>query len=170
MQTMREFLEAAGGFTMESTPVPENPNMESDMVSGSRHYHVTLRRGDAAMTTYFSVGPGVVEQWARKHAPAPMRARLARVPSRSVDGSAALADAAERYRPAVVDVLDCLASDAASVECARDFQDWAADMGLDADSRRAERTYNLCREQSRRLRDLLGTDLFESLLYDTERE
>jgi hypothetical protein len=55
--------------------------------------------------------------------------------------------------PTVEDVLDCLASDAG---CASTFEDWCAEFGYDSDSRKAEQTYRLIREQSEKLAALLG--------------
>lgn len=71
--------------------------------------------------------------------------------------------------PKIDDVLDCLANDAAGVENARNFEDWAGDYGYDADSRKAEKTYNECKKQAQELRDLLGGDLYQTLLYDVDR-
>lgn len=71
--------------------------------------------------------------------------------------------------PTAEDVLDCLASDAASVEQARSFEDWCGDLGYDSDSRRAERTFKACEASARRLRQFLGASLYEALLYKTER-
>lgn len=66
-------------------------------------------------------------------------------------------------------VLDCLASDSASIEQSS-FEDWAADMGYDADSRKAEKTYKACEHAAARLKRFLGDDLYQVLLYGTERE
>lgn len=71
--------------------------------------------------------------------------------------------------PTAADVLDCLASDAASYVNASGFEDWCSDLGYDTDSRKAERTYKIVKRQAERLETLLGTDLYESLLWDTER-
>jgi hypothetical protein len=49
--------------------------------------------------------------------------------------------------------VDCLASDAG---CASTFEDWCAELGYDSDSRKAEQTYRLIREQSEKLAALLG--------------
>jgi hypothetical protein len=46
---------------------------------------------------------------------------------------------AHTQAPTAGDVLDCLAMDAASVENARSFEDWASELGYDADSRKAEK-------------------------------
>lgn len=71
--------------------------------------------------------------------------------------------------PTAEDVLDCLASDAAGVENARSFEDWCGEYGYDTDSRKAERIYNVVRRQADALRRLLGDDLYNTLLWDTER-
>jgi hypothetical protein len=68
-------------------------------------------------------------------------------------------------------VLDCLASDAAGVQNARDFSDWCAEYGYDTDSRKAERTYKACQRQAASLQRLLGsTAAYETLLFNTDRE
>lgn len=72
--------------------------------------------------------------------------------------------------PTVEEVLDCLASDAASVDNARSFEEWAGDFGFDIDSRKAERIYRACGRQATRLRNFLGEqEEYETLLYQTER-
>jgi hypothetical protein len=57
------------------------------------------------------------------------------------------------HEPTVEDVLDCLASDAGG---ASTFEDWCAELGYDSDSRKAEQTYRLIKEQSEKLAALLG--------------
>lgn len=72
--------------------------------------------------------------------------------------------------PSAEDLIDCLASDAASIENARSFEDWCADYGYDADSRKAEKIYKTCARQAARLRNLVGDSaMFRRLLFDTER-
>lgn len=70
--------------------------------------------------------------------------------------------------PTLDQVLDCLASDSASVEQA-DFEEWCSELGYDPDSRKAERTYNVCKAQADKLKSLLGELAYEQLLYKTER-
>lgn len=72
--------------------------------------------------------------------------------------------------PKVKDVLDCLASDASSIENTPDFEDWASDLGYEADSRKALKTFQATEHQSKRLARFLGTDLYSQLLWATERE
>lgn len=71
--------------------------------------------------------------------------------------------------PKAEDVLDCLAMDTSSYENARDFEEWAAEFGYDTDSRRAERTYNVIGKQAKQLKRFLSEELYEELLWNTER-
>jgi hypothetical protein len=76
---------------------------------------------------------------------------------------------AHSREPEVADVLDCLASDASGIENAKTFEDWAGEYGYDTDSRRAERTYRICVKQAEKLKQFLGDDLFDQLVWNTER-
>jgi hypothetical protein len=71
--------------------------------------------------------------------------------------------------PTAADVLDCLAMDAASYDNARNFAEWAADMGYDEDSRTAARLYRAVKESREKLFAFLGPASYEELLYKTER-
>ena len=71
--------------------------------------------------------------------------------------------------PTVEDVIDCLASDAASIENARNFEDWCGEYGYDTDSRKAEHTFKVCQKQAEQLENLLGDTLYKELLWNTER-
>jgi len=77
---------------------------------------------------------------------------------------------AHRGEPDAASVLDCLASDATGFENAQSFEDWAGEYGYDTDSRTAERTFKAVERQARKLRAFLGDDLYETLLWNTERE
>ena len=111
----------------------ENPNM-TDMVEGSRHWKVILRRAGRQMTVPFSTGPAIEKE------------------------------------PTAEDVLSCLASDTAGYENANGFEDWAGEYGYDTDSRRAERTWKAVEKQAEKLARFLPVDLYNDLLWDTERE
>lgn len=71
--------------------------------------------------------------------------------------------------PEAADVLDCLASDAAGVENARSFEEWASEYGYDTDSRKAHKTYTLCKREAERLLKFLGPTTYNDLLWETER-
>lgn len=71
--------------------------------------------------------------------------------------------------PTAADVLSSITSDAASIEAARDFEDFASELGYSSDSRKAERIYKACQQQTRKLQRFLGDpDVYELLLWDVE--
>jgi hypothetical protein len=72
--------------------------------------------------------------------------------------------------PTLADVLDCLASDSASVEEAENFHDWAHSLGMNLDSIKDREIYQACERQARALKRFLGRELYEELLYATERD
>lgn len=74
---------------------------------------------------------------------------------------------AHEQEPTAADVLDCLASDASGL--GGTFEDWCSDYGYDSDSRNAEKTFKAIEKQSKGLERLLGPELFEELVYRTER-
>lgn len=69
---------------------------------------------------------------------------------------------ANTHEPDAGGVLDCLLSDAQAGE--QTFEDFCSELGYDPDSRKAERTWKLCRAGAPKLRRLLGAD-YETFLY-----
>ena len=69
--------------------------------------------------------------------------------------------------PTTDEVLDCVVSESYAMET--DFEDWCSEFGYDADSRKAERTYNACKRNTIKLVRFLGSDLYDALINDTER-
>lgn len=74
---------------------------------------------------------------------------------------------AHTKEPTAEDVINSVAGDAASIENARGFEDWAADLGYDTDSRKAARVYKACQAEAEKLRRFAGND-YDALLFDTE--
>jgi hypothetical protein len=72
-------------------------------------------------------------------------------------------------RPTVSEVLDCIASDASGYENSNSFEDWADDYGYDADSRRAETIYHNVKTVSLNMKNFLGKEAYETLLWETEK-
>lgn len=70
--------------------------------------------------------------------------------------------------PSAADVLDSLASDAGCVTGS--FEDFCSDLGYDSDSRKAERTYKICKRYATKLEQFLGSEALEELIYKTERQ
>lgn len=71
--------------------------------------------------------------------------------------------------PILSDVLECLASDAATIENSNGFEDWASDLGFDTDSRKAETSYKQCQKQTDDLRRLFDTH-FDRLLWELDED
>jgi hypothetical protein len=70
--------------------------------------------------------------------------------------------------PQLDDVLSCLASDAAGIENARSFEEWASEYGFDEDSRKAEKIFKACQKSAARLRRLLGNEAYNELLWEVD--
>ncbi len=64
--------------------------------------------------------------------------------------------------PRLSDVLSCLLMDAEAIN-AGTFENWAADLGYDLDSRKAEAIYNECVAQGLKLRAMLGDAVIDEL-------
>lgn len=70
------------------------------------------------------------------------------------------------YKPSKQDVLYCICSDAENTD--QPFEDWAADLGYDTDSRKAEAIYNECVKTRHALTKLCGSaEALESLTQRT---
>lgn len=67
--------------------------------------------------------------------------------------------------PTAIEVLGCLASDASGSD--ESFEDWCGNLGYDADSRKAKKTYDSCRKQTAKLKAFLGDGLYRALLEDS---
>lgn len=196
---IQEFI-AEQGLTMAAEISRNgNPNM-TDMPKGSMHFSCTISKGEKganyqSLETAYSVGPGIVDSWIREHGPTVFGGALASItgehggkyysrnlssPSMTrkhylvdtdtMDAHAYRVAAGYAYRPELVDVLDCLASDAGGYENARGFEDWASEYGYDTDSRKAYATFETVEEQAKELHRLLGTGAFNQLLWEVERQ
>lgn len=60
--------------------------------------------------------------------------------------------------PNAQDVAEAMFSDASTVTNCETFEEWAGDLGYDADSRKAEAIYKAVQDQTEKLRELLGDD------------
>lgn len=171
--TIEQFIKEHG-LTAETQRVPENPNSESEWAKDALHFHVTLVGKDKRriMTFYYSVGSAHPEMWAKESSNHTARhfAKIAREYPRTVDG----VDATKKLRalypgPDLADMLDCLTSDASSIDNTHNFEEWAGELGFDEDSRKAERSYQATMTQSVALCNVLGRDAYSDLLDNVER-
>jgi hypothetical protein len=69
--------------------------------------------------------------------------------------------------PSICDVLDCVISDSQSFEDNDDVYSFAREFGYD-DIDEAKEIYRGCRENSRKLRRLLGDEAYDEALYEVE--
>lgn len=188
-QSVADFI-AAHRITMEAKPAASNPNADADAWSKeASHWLCILEREGAKMVVPFSQG-AAHRQWKRGWANervdglyaqaallefAPRCRPSVRVGARVPHATAGTRLArfvqacSEGIPPGVASVLDCLASDAASYDNARNFEDWCAEFGMDTDSRKAERMYHIVGAQAKLLRHFLGNEAYETLLFKTER-
>ncbi len=174
------------GVTMTATPAPKNPNMNAGEKWEAYHYAVTIQRGRASLAAFYSVGVGIVERFIEEDAARNLNRKIGAVPVCGPDSYRPMTardwvknhrlrygaeqyntfrDAvAEKYfRPDVMDVLASLISDAQTIENAPRFADWCAELGYDADSIKARKTFDLILEQSAELRALLGREAYAEL-------
>lgn len=76
--------------------------------------------------------------------------------------------------PDIESLLDSIASDSSTVDNSRGFDDWANELGYSpmessADYNRAKSIYEACERQRDAIRELIGPEAYETLLYGTER-
>lgn len=76
--------------------------------------------------------------------------------------------------PDAASVLEALVMDAATIENADTFEEWAPDLGYDPDSRKAEEIYRQACKQTNDLRILLGGEYRETVFpeapdYDSDK-
>jgi hypothetical protein len=140
------------GITITSVYADRNPAMEGS--ANMDNYKVTLKRSAAVPR----VGVSGIDLLTHKR----IVARLTVTFSKGMGHHGA--------EPTADEVLDCLASDAAGIENAQSFEDWCSEYGYDTDSRKAEKTFKACEHSARRLKAFLGDDLYDQLLWHTERQ
>jgi len=139
---------------------------EWDGREGQSHWKVILVRGRATYTSSFSHGSRIYNRKAatnsfhgdeRYKAGAKIRQHLGR---RSVLEFETDRDCTYPVDPELLDVLDCLVSDAGCVCNGETFEEFADNLGYDSDSRQAETTFHTCRDMQAAL-VRLGLDLEE---------
>lgn len=162
------------GITIEANPVSLAAHWTGDEEAQS--WKCTLKCGKRKMVTPFTKGSGH-RTWSNlftgtiKGYDRPQAHRRGKPASSPWNASAYDKKAFLAWTvptpPTAEEVLDCLAMDASAMD--ESFEDWAAELGFDTDSRKAEAAYNACRESRFALRKLLGSADFAVLLNDVER-
>ena len=121
------------------------------------------KHGIKSVSEWADSNPNMAENWEANHYKVTLRAKGKQLTTYFSKGFGLSGE------PTAAEVLDCLASDAAGYENARDFEDWASDYGYDTDSRKAEKLYRVIGKQAEKLKKFLG-DNYEALLWNTERD
>lgn len=168
METFSTFAERLG-LTFEVAPASHNPHMTDDEWSKeASHWAVTIGGGSRSTTSlFFSQGSGHrqfnkkvyrsrVRDWFNPGvAKAGERVPHQRRPARA-DDVAEWERVTDPIPPTLAEVLECLQSDMQSMEGSLGFEDWAADLGIDPDSRKGLQSYLATQEQVVKLRLTLG--------------
>lgn len=182
MGTLAAFLEAEG-ITATAEPASHNPNAAPGSFEGAAHWSVTLKRGGETMVVPFSMGSAHRtwrRNWQAIRDPQGRKILHDRYGTQPKGGAPVpmmlgglhpdLLPLTEPVPPDAAGVLDCLASDCASVENVRSFEEWAEEFGYDTDSRRALETYRACERLNAALARFLGGSAYGVLLWETERD
>ena len=156
--------------TFQPTPQPKET-----IKSPQLHWLITLTRGKSVMQCPYSEGMGHVKGYKQFHKTKYDQRQAEELYRKTCEtGKLYLPSASgdyvwartlgEKVQPApdVADVLYCLVSDSDVLNYPT-YEQWAGELGYEADSRKGEATYRLCIEQSLKLRNLLGYKAMEEL-------
>lgn len=164
------------GLSVDSVFVPFSQSRNKDEKHKSLNWRITLKcNGRAFYSCDYSAGIGHAPSYGKK-APAawdrPARLWPEMAGAFEAESGFALgpffswsgfrADKSKPIKPDPVNVILCLFTDS-SVLDSGGFEAWAADMGLDPDSRKAESTYRACLETALALRGAIGERGFSVL-------
>jgi hypothetical protein len=172
-QEIESFMDSHS-ITVESVCIPFSQSRNKGGWE-SLNWRVTLKvKGREVITTDYSAGIGHAPSYKATKAPAPYSGNLrmwkeAAGAFEIENGFAAIAewggiraDKKSPLMPEACNVLYSLASEAGVLNYSG-FEDWAAEMGYDADSRKAEKIYRECIETALKLRAALGDDGLSAL-------
>lgn len=73
-----------------------------------------------------------------------------------------------KCEPTAKRVLESVLMDVSCVESGQTFEDFCAEIGYDADSRRAERIYNACLKERDQIGELFGPEVYEEFIQISE--
>lgn len=172
---------AALGVTVVATFVPFSvsrnkdeveKNMDGRPVPGQRRYSLNWRvtvkhKGHVLLTTDYSAGIAHCPAYKRPvkelgHANSVMRHESIARECESGRADRPFGTKGAPILPDPVDVIASLLIDASAIDHAS-FEDWASDLGMDTDSRKAEHSYRVCLEIALKLRAALGDDGLRAL-------
>lgn len=167
---------ARHGVTLHAVNIPHRPDRDdrdSAWDSQALHFMATLSLPDGKplWSGCYSVGSAFPEMWAKTraapHAAKRALAELRTMPNRrsvyAAEQAEIIREAYKRAAPLDVgDILLSLQMDLSGAD--QPFADWAADLGMDTDSRRALRMYEQCVATREAFRSRLNPDAFRQFL------
>jgi len=166
MHTFPELIKAHQ-ITMSCEKSHYNPHMTDDHEMD--HWSILIHKGKQSMHTHYSTGIGhreLPKNWLRL-----LEAKLGTLGPAPIKRYTLAGEAKEALKtpvpPQLKNILNCLVLDASFVQdgC---FEDFADNLGYSPDSIKARDTYLHIVEDSKRLKRLLGHELFNTMLTDTE--
>jgi hypothetical protein len=161
------------GLTVESTFIPLSQSRNKGAMHPSLNWRVTLKRnGRAVIATDYSAGcahaPSYKQHWGKRTVESAERDEMVawecehgrkaigvRYGSRGCEAYGA--GAGPHLAPKATDVVYSLVQDGSAID-EGGFDEWAASLGYDTDSRKAEAAYRACVETGLKLRAALGED------------
>lgn len=158
-KTVRDYVHEKG--IMATTKLLGMPDADWKGTVWHRKYEVTLRMGAKTLTSTFTCNP--FHPMPREWCAPPGSGNLSLWGEEQMKKSGLPAN----YQVDAAEFLNCLVSDASDTD--EPFEQWAADLGYDPDSRKAEKVYQACRDIAGELRQFLGAAELEKLTYDYDR-
>lgn len=153
--TDRQHIIDGLGITIKALPTHSNPCMDNDITASTDsmdHWSVQLLRpGYPTMTLIYSMGIG------HRRIPSQPEKRYPLIRTLHDEDQAAKF---KPVKPKLIDVLYSLITDSSVIDST--FEEWCGEFGYDTDSRKAERIFQICSDQSVLLKRLLGNN-FESI-------
>ena len=143
------------GLTLKAVFVPWSQSRNAGEKRPSLNWSITLHKGSQRLTTDYMAGSG--------HCPSYKQGTLMVHEADMIRRECETGQSRIRpIAPELADVLHSLASDADVIHYPG-FEQWAADTGYDADSRKAESIYRACLATALKLRAMLGNEGLERL-------
>lgn len=165
-------------ITGENVRIFSNPHSDG-FADDSLHFQVRLSQGDLHADFFWSCGSGTPMFWAAKNANKVGNKMIGQGVThkdvkRALNQEKTLMDQEIRQHardlypgPDAAELVDCLISDSDALDDS--FEDWCQNLGYEANSHKAFRTYKQCRENANKLHDLIGPQCFEAMRGEMER-
>lgn len=180
-QTISQYIESLG-LTYDAVFIPQSESRNAGEKYPSINWKVSIGKGNSKLTTDYMQGAGYIplmqhmggNGWEKAYAQKVCEnGRYLPVLPTFTSGKVDFYKAHEKINlgysahkklpaPKLIDVLHSLVMDSSVINYS-DFAEWASEYGYDADSRKAEKTYNDCLKIALSFRAIVGNDAIEKL-------